>query len=94
MKTNPEISRILAATDFSEYASAALAYATQIALRFSAELTVDEHDADLLVLGARRKQSLNRSILGFTTEELTRLAICPVLTVPLGTVPSGGENET
>ena len=49
---------------------------------------LDQHDADLLVLGARRKQSLNRPILGFTTEELTRLAMCPVLTVPLGTVQS------
>jgi nucleotide-binding universal stress UspA family protein len=49
---------------------------------------VDEHHADLLVLGAKRKQSLNRSVLGTTTEELTRLAMCPVLTVPFGRVGS------
>jgi nucleotide-binding universal stress UspA family protein len=41
-----------------------------------------EHDIDLLVAGARRKSTGSKTVLGSTTEMLTRHAPCPVMTVP------------
>jgi nucleotide-binding universal stress UspA family protein len=42
-----------------------------------------EHDVDLIVLGARPKRRGKRSVFGSTTNEVTRHAPCPVLTVPV-----------
>ena len=40
------------------------------------------NDADLLVIGARPRNVANETVLGSTTQMLTRHAPCPVLTVP------------
>lgn len=39
-------------------------------------------DADLIVLGARRRLTLDRVLFGATAEHVLRAASCPVLTVP------------
>lgn len=39
-------------------------------------------DADLIVLGARRRLALDRVLFGATAEHVLRAATCPVLTVP------------
>ena len=42
----------------------------------------EQHDVDLIVLGAERKGRQTTSVLGSTTHRVTRNAPCPVLTVP------------
>lgn len=41
------------------------------------------HHIDLIVLGAQHKKFRDTTVLGSTTERVTRQAICPVLTVPV-----------
>ena len=42
---------------------------------------INEHQADLLVLGTHGSRDLERLVLGSTAEEILRKASCPVLTV-------------
>lgn len=40
----------------------------------------DEHDIDLMVLGTEGRRGMRRALMGSVTEEVLRLAPCPVLT--------------
>jgi nucleotide-binding universal stress UspA family protein len=40
------------------------------------------HGTDLIVMGAQKRRDGNTTVIGTTTEKLTRHAPCPVLTVP------------
>lgn len=44
--------------------------------------TLEDHDADLLVLGTRAKTGIGRAALGSVARRLLAKAQCPVLTVP------------
>lgn len=41
----------------------------------------DEHDADMIVMGSHGRRGFRRLLLGSVTEEVVRLAPCPVLVV-------------
>lgn len=41
----------------------------------------DEHDADLIVMGSHGRRGFRRLLLGSVTEEVVRLAPCPILVV-------------
>jgi nucleotide-binding universal stress UspA family protein len=54
---------------------------------------VDDVGADLLVVGAQHRLFRNETVVGTTTERLTRYASCPVLVVPRQTVASHSRKE-
>lgn len=41
---------------------------------------VDDHDVDLMVVGTEGRRGMRRALMGSVTEEVLRLAPCPVLT--------------
>lgn len=45
---------------------------------------VDDHDIDLMVLGTEGRRGMHRALMGSVTEEVLRLAPCPVLTARAG----------
>jgi nucleotide-binding universal stress UspA family protein len=54
----------------------------------------DQHEADLLILGLRRKGLIERALLGSTAEFVIRSSRIPVLSFPIGTPVAVLEEES
>jgi universal stress protein A len=50
-----------------------------------------ERNADLLVMGTRGRTGIAHIVMGSVAERVVRLALCPVLTLKAGTVPSAAD---